>query len=235
MLKLPNDIQRRLEELRDKMAELGYKSAMIRLAKETINELQQKGIHCVDRFARKLLDRVNEEGYLDILMEGRIALILAKNGLSEIFIEYSDEGPDIKANYNGKSVYFEVTRRRPNEEDERLRQSKDPIWISMTRTEIIIERIQEKLGQFESGEINVVVYCSETVTMGLPDIEEAFKYIKQEICHDPERYKKLSGILFTESAEIPLTDLWGFYLLENKYASERLGTHLAKKLKSLHK
>ena len=122
---------------------------------------------------------------------------------------------------------------RPNEEDEQLLQSKDAIFVSSARTANIIGKIQDKLAQLISGEINVVVFCSETVTVGLPDVQEAFKYIREEINRDPKRYNKLSGILFTESAEVTLTDIWGFHLLGNDNAARTLGLRLTKKLESL--
>jgi len=228
-------IKDRLERLVGRMKKLGYNSYVVRLTKVVVNELQQRGVYCVDRFIQKLLDRVNErEEYLDILMEGRVGVILARNGFTEIYIEYREPGPDLKGDYDEQTVYFEVTRRRPNEEDELFLQP-GAHWVEQTSTEAILGRIREKLGQFESGEINVVVYCSETVAMGKPNVEEAFKYIRQEISYDPKSYEKLSGVLFTESAEFPLTDIWEICLFKNENALRPLDIRLTKKLESLQK
>ena len=90
----------RIQRLIERIKKADYKDSdnehMARLAKERINELQQRGVYCVDKFVQKLLDRVNDkETYLDILMEGRFAVILARNNFSNIQIEYSDKGPTV--------------------------------------------------------------------------------------------------------------------------------------------
>jgi hypothetical protein len=224
------------ERLVERMKELGYREHWISLTEKWVNELQQRGVCEIGWFIRKLTDRVcDKDAYLDILMEGRIALILAKNAFSEITFIREEENrslPDLKANWNRSTVYFEVTRKRPGAEDEQFSQS-GAHFVERAKTENISVRIQEKLKQLKSGEINVVVYCSETVRIGTPDIQEAFKYIQQEICNDPERYKKLSGILSTESAEVPATDIWEVNLLKNNNALRPLGKRLTSKLKSL--
>jgi len=204
---------------------------MARLAKERINELQQRGVYCVDRFVRRLLASVTgKEAYLDILMEGRFAIILARNGFKEIHIEYCSEGPDIKTEYNRQTVYFEVTRRHTDEDE----------WTgeygaagpSPDRPENVIDRIWGKLGQLKSGGTNIVVLWSDTVKLGKPDVEEAFKYIQQEICHHP-KYGDLSGVLLTEGGGVDLASLKQFYLFENDRVSKPLGTRLRRKLESL--
>ena len=61
--------ERLIEQLRRRMAKVGYSSYMIERAEKRINELQQRGVYCVDRFVRRLLASVNDkEAYLDILM-----------------------------------------------------------------------------------------------------------------------------------------------------------------------
>lgn len=230
-------IKDRLQRLLEGIKKADYKDCdkehMVRLAEERINELQQRGVHCVDRFVQKLLDRVDDkDAYLDILMEGRFAIILARNGFKEIHIEYCNEGPDIKAEYNGQTIYFEVTRRHTDEDE----------WTgeygaagpSPDRPENVIDRIRGKLGQLQSGEINIVVLWSDTVKLGKPDVEEAFKYIKQEINDDPEKYKSLSGVLFTEGGGVSYTRLTPFHLFKNEKASKLLGTRLARKLECLY-
>ena len=108
------------------------------------NELLKRGVHCIDRFMRKLLDKVaDREAFLDIMMEGRIVIILSKHGFSQIHVEYSDAGPDLKASYNRRTIYFEITKRRPRDEDKVLLQSKGPIWVSPQKTETTLGKIQE--------------------------------------------------------------------------------------------
>ena len=104
-------IKNRLQRLLEGIKKADYKDCdkehMVRLAEERITELQKRGVYCVDRFVKILTDRVNDkEDYLDILMEGRFAVILARNNFSHIEIEYCDEGPDLKARWNRKTVYF---------------------------------------------------------------------------------------------------------------------------------
>ena len=163
-------------QLTARITSLGYQNSTIELTKEVLTKLKRKKI-LVENFLQKLFSRANsntEEDYLDILMQGRIVLILIKNNFPNIQIEYSLKGPDIVSNYYGENIYFEVTRKRPNEDDERFQQPGVHV-ISPPKTENTIEKIQEKLPQLKSGEINIVVLCSETVKLGLSDVEEALK------------------------------------------------------------
>lgn len=207
---------------------------VIKLVKERINELQQRGICGIDKFLQKLFDSAhNKEDYLDILMEGRFAIILARLGFKEIHIEYCEAGPDLKANYNDNTVYFEITRRRPTEDDQAAEVG--ATVISRDRTENIISKIQGKLRQLQSDEINIVVVWSDTIRLSQHELEKAFEHIKQEIKDDPEKYKDLSAILFTEGEESYRTTLKKFYLLKNDEARKLLGICLTRKLKSLQK
>jgi len=227
-------IRVKLQKLIDKMKELGYNDYMIGRAEQLVNELEQIGVYSVDKFVQKLLDRVdNKEGYLDILMEGRFAIILARLKFLKIQIEYCNNGPDIKANYNRNTVYFDVTRRRPNEDDLAV-QSKVAI-VSRDRAENIISKIQNKKSQLQSGETNIVVIWSDTVRLSQYELEEAFEYIKQEIEQNPGTYKDLSAILFTQGEESYRATLKKFYLFKNDRASKPLEICLTKKLESLRK
>ena len=84
------------------------------------------------------------------------------------------------------------------------------------------------------GEINIVVLWSNTPAWNQDVLGEAHKYIKQEICDDPNRYKDLSAILFTPGGFVNVATLEQFCLFENDKTSKRLGPRLTKKLKSLH-
>lgn len=221
------------KKLITRMEELGYNSHMIRLAKERVNELRQRGVLGIDRFLQKLTDRVvDKDAYLDILMEGRFAIILARNNFSRVQIEYSEEGPDLKAIWNRNIVYFEVTRRH-SEVDEWAQQSQENL-PPPDKPDDVISRIQRKLKQLKIDELNVVVFWSDTVTVLSHKMEEAFEYILQEINQNPGTYRDLSGILFTESGGVSSSTLKQFRLFENDKASKPLGTRLANKLESLN-
>ncbi len=233
-------IEGRLQRLIEGIKKADYKDSdnehMARLAKERINELQQRGVYCVDRFVQKLLDRVNDkEAYLDILMEGRFAVILARNNFSDIEIEYCDKGPDLKARWDRKTVYFEVTRKRPSGDDKLFSHpGAGPYWVKLAESEDIIGKIQGKLLQLKPGEINIVVLWSDTPTWNHAVLGEAHKYIQQEINQNPEMYKKLSGVLFTEGGGVSYERLTPFCLFRNDKASKTLGPRLARKLESLY-
>ena len=231
-------IEDRLQRLIERIKKADYKDSdnehMARLAKERINELQQRGVHCVDRFVQKLLDRVNDkEAYLDILMEGRFAIILARNNFSHVHIEYADGCPDLKADWNKYTVYFEVTRKRPSEDNELFSQPGGH-FTKHARIENIISKIQEKMGQLQCGEVNIVVIWSDAIAWHRFALGKAFGYIKQEICDDPTRYKDLSAILFTKGGGVSPERLTPFQLFKNDKASNPLGTRLARKLESLY-
>ncbi len=206
---------------------------VIKLVKERINELQQRGVCGVDRFLQKLFDSAhNKEDYLDILMEGRFAIILARLGFKEIHIEYCEAGPDLKANYNDNTVYFEITRRRPTEDDQSI-QSR-AAFVSRDRVENIISKIQGKLRQLQSDEINIVVVWSDTIRWSQHELEKAFECIRQEIRDDPEKYKDLGSVLFTNGGGVDTATSKQFYLFKNNDASKQLGNRLAEKLDNLH-
>lgn len=227
-------IEDRLQRLIERIKQADYKDSdnehMARLAKERINELQQRGVHCVDKFVRKLLDRVNDkEAYLDILMEGRFVVILARNNFSNIQIEYSDKGPDLKADWNRNTIYFEVTRR--HSEVDGWAEPAEAAFVLSDTVKKTIDRIKRKLSQLQSSEINIVVIWSDTPKLLSQDVAEAFEHIKQD---DSEKCKDLSGVLYTEGGGVELATLKEYYLFENEEASKSLGPRLIRKLKSLH-
>jgi hypothetical protein len=226
-------IEDKLQKLIMRMEELDYNSYMIGLAKERVNELQQRGVLGIDKFVQKLKDRVNDkEAYLDILMEGRFAIILARNNFSKIQIEYADSGPDLEAIWNRKTVYFEVTRRRSAiDEWAEVREAPLP---PPDEPENIINKIQQKLKQLRIGKVNVIVFWSDTMAVVSLNMKEAFEYIKQEISQNPGTYEDLSGVLFTEGGGVSAGTLKQFRIFENNKASKPLGMRLTKKLESLH-
>lgn len=227
-------LQRLIEEIKKADWEDCDKEYMARLAEERIDELQQSGVNCVDRFVHKLLDRIGDkEQYFDILMEGRFAIILARNNFSDIEIEYCDKGPDLKSRWNRKTVYFEVTRKRPSEDDKLFSQP-GAHWAKHSKSEDIIGKIQGKLPQLKPGEINIVVLWSDTLAWNQVVLREAHKDIQQEFDQNPEAYKKLSGILFTEGGGVSPERLTPFCLFRNDRASKPLKPRLARKLKSLY-
>jgi hypothetical protein len=118
-----------------------------------VNELQQRGVQALDRFVRKLSDNLRNkdngedyyESYLDFRKEGRFAKILARNGFKQIEIECAKKGADVKARYDRRIVYFEITRKRENEEDKAIHQSKDGVgWILPYRIDNLRSTIQGK-------------------------------------------------------------------------------------------
>lgn len=227
-------IEDRLQRLIERIKKADYKDSdnehMARLAKERINELQQNGIFGIDRFVQKLLDRVNDKDeYLDILMEGRFAIVLARNNFSDIHIEYIDKGPDLKASWNNNTIYFEVTRR--HSEVDGWAEPAEAAFVLSDTVKKTIRRIKKKLSQLQSGEINIVVIWSDTPKLLSQDVAEAFEHIKQD---DPEKYKDLSGVLYTEGGGVDSATLKEYYLFENKEAFKPLGLRLIRKLKSLH-
>ncbi len=231
-------INDRLQRLIEGIKKANYKDCdeeyMARLAEKRINELQQRGVNCVDRFVQKLLHRISDkEAYLDILMEGRFAVILARNNFFDIEIEYADKGPDLKGRWNRKTVYFEVTRKRPSEDDKLFSQPGGH-FIKHARIENIISKIQEKMGQLQCGEVNIVVIWSDAIAWHQSALGKAFEYINQEITNEPKKYKNLSGVLFTEGGGVSPERLTPFQLFKNGKASNPLGTRLARKLESLY-
>ena len=234
MAKEERIIEDRLQELFAGMNELGYKEHWMELTRRWVNELQERGVDSVDKFVRRLercTKGSDEREYWDVLMEGRVAVMLARNNFSAIEVEYSREGPDIKADWNRNTIYFEVTRKR-SKVDEWAEQAEE-VELPSHKAEDIIGKIKSKLKQLKLGEINIVVFWSDTVAVGERELEEAFEYIQQED-QNTGVYKDLSAILFTESGGVSYGRLSPFYLFKSKYASKPLGTRLARKLKSLH-
>jgi len=228
-------INDKLQELIARIKVVGYKEHWIRLTREYVKELQQRGVYCVDRFVQRLkrcTKGKDPREYWEILLEGRFARILARNGFSKIHIEYSDKGPDIKADWNRNTIYFDVTRKR-SKVDEWAEQPED-VELPSGKPEDIGTKIQGKMGQLQSGEINIVVFWSSTLAVLHLDMAEAFKCIQQEINQNPRVYKDLSGVLFTEDGGVNVATLKQFDLFPNNKALKPLGTRLARKLESLH-
>jgi len=225
------DVEDRLQKLAERMKAVGYKEHWVRLTRKWVHELQQRGVYCVDKFVRRLKRSTggkDEREYWDILMEGRFAVILARNGFSKIHIEYSDEGPDIKANWNRNAIWFDVTRKRSKADEWEV--PPEDVKLPSGKPEDIISRIQNKLKQLKPGEINIIVLCSSTIAVDEHGVREAFKLIEQ----DPKEYEKLSGILFTNDWGIDIATMKQFYLFENKNASKPIGPRLADKLEYMH-
>jgi hypothetical protein len=221
------------EELVNKMTELGYNGHMIKVAKERITELDKSGAKGLDKFVQKLMDRLSDkEAYLDILMEGRFAIILARNNFSNIYIEYNSEGPDLKANWNGNTIYFEVTRKHPKEDE----------WVNNTEAKSIrpvpinttVAKITCKIPQLVADEINIVVVWSDTIELGTHEFKEATEQLTELIKSSSDECKNLTGVLFTEGGGIDTSTLKQFYFFKNDYAFKKIGIRLAKKLDSLH-
>jgi len=88
------------------------------------------------------------------------------------------------------------------------------------------------MSQLRSGEINIIVFWSDTVAVLVFEVKEAFEYIRQEINRNPGVYGKLSGVLFTTGG-VNVATLKQFYLFTNNEASKRLPIRLVRKLESL--
>ncbi len=223
------------EKLIEKMEALGYKEHWIRITKEWINELQQRGVYCVDRFVRKLLEAKDKGTCSDIITEGRFAIILARNEFSGVtFIKEAKKRklPDIKVNYNRSEVYFEVTRKR-SKVDEWAEQPED-VELPSAESEDIISKIQGKMGQLIAGKINILVFWSDTLAVGKSEMKEAFEYIQQEIDQDAGVYKKLSGILFFAGGGFSIPTMKQCYLFPNEKALKPIGHRLARRLDYLN-
>jgi hypothetical protein len=227
--------QLKLNSLCEKMHQSGYQEFKINRVTKLISELQQRDVRGIDKFLKILSQRLsNEDEYFDILREGRFAGILARNGFKQIEIEYANEGPDVKTRYSKRTVYFEITRKRENEEDKAIHQSKDGVgWISPYRLEYILSTIQSKLKKLKDGELNIVVIWADTISLDIRDFKEAVKYIQQEIDISPGRYRRMSGILFTEGVSYPNGTPKQFHLFSNDKADARLPDGLANKLQSM--
>ena len=221
-----------LQELIKRMKELNYEGFKIKRLKRMVNELQQNDVHSIDKVVQKLMNGVNnKEAYKDIDKEGRFAIILARNrfsGVTFIKEDIKHKTPDLKAMWNRNTIYFEVTRKR-SIEDEWADPLEDP-KLPSNKTGNIIGKIKAESKQLKPGEINIVVYWSSTLAVLEPEMKEAIK----EIDSDPEQYKDLTGVLFTEDGAVSIPKLQQFYLFKNDKASKLLGTRLTKKLSSLH-
>lgn len=231
--KIPPVVSSLLSQLSETMRQIGYDEVIIMKLHKRVDELSRRKIAGIEPFLRKLLERAsNRQEYRDILMEGRFAIILARNGFSQIEIEFSDQGPDIRASYKGNTVYFEVTRKRPNEQDEDWEQSEAAFVQSATIGNVIL-KIHSKMSQLKSDEINVVVIWSDSIGFGKPEVYEAFEIIKKKMDNNPDRYKDLSGVLLTEGGGIDVATMKQFCLFRNDRARKQIPNKLAMRLEKL--
>jgi hypothetical protein len=95
-----------------------YSKELIRKrSNEIIEELKAVSVCGIQRFIKRLEIAPDDEEFLDILAQGRLALILSNNGFSGINMEPSKEGPDIMIASERDTFYLEIKRRRSKEED----------------------------------------------------------------------------------------------------------------------
>jgi len=230
-----NDLYTKLNDLYTKMELRCYPKFMARRLTNLVNELTENHVHCVGNFLNMLSSRIeNRQDYLDILMEGRFAVILARHGFTEIRLECSKrkKGPDIVAVYNGEIVNFEITRRRPNECESRLAEQGVAQFVEPDKKQNIVSKILDEISQLPEEEINVVVLWSDTIRLGVSEVKEAFRLICKEIENQPSMHHRLSAVLFTEGSVDMVTGKQ-FHLFLNKHASRRVPDDIAQTLQTL--
>ena len=230
---MTREAQHKLCNLCEKMTQAGYEAFKINRIRELIDVLHKNHIQGINKFIQKLSHRIaDKEAYMDIFVEGQFAVTLAKNKFSEIKLEWSSQGPDIEAVYNRQTICFEVRRRRPAEDE--WSDSFEPNHVKPDCSQRIVSKIQDKLKQLQDGSINIVVFWSSTMKVMSGEMTIAYSNIQHEIDKDPERYHKLSGILFTEMEGYDLHSLKQYYLFRNSSALRPISFRLAKKLEYLH-
>jgi len=159
--------------------------------------------------------------------------MLIQGGFSNVQIEPFDKGPDIKASCDGCILYFEVTRRRPTEADYIIEKTKGPWWVSPEKDDTVIGKIRDELSQLINGEKNIIVVWSNTIKLGKPEVQQAFKSINEEIENNKEAFHKLSGVLLVQDEKIDLTMPEEIYFSPNNYASNQLPCWLINKLECI--
>ena len=219
-----------LTELRRQMRANGYPRFKVNRLEDLLDRLQKSSIG-TSNFTAKLLKSVGDaQQFHDIFVAGKFAAILADNGFRQVEIEYEPQGPDVRASYNGRTIYFEVTRRH-SDEDEWGGFSPEPPEDELGK---IRSKIFGKLSQLKEEEINVVVYWSSTSKVMSHRMAQAFAAeISRILEEDPEPWKELSGILFTEMLGTDIATLKQFCLFRNERAARPLAPRLATKLESL--
>ena len=78
-----------------------------------------------------------------------------------------------------------------------------------------------------------MVIWGDTMSLSRRDFQEAVEYIQQEIDIAPERYRRMSGILFTIGVSYHNGTPKQFHLFSNGKADAILPDRLANKLKSM--
>jgi len=219
------------EKLIEKMRVLGYKEHWINNTVDWINRLNNVRVDGVGKLIRKMLKVNSKLECSDFIAALRFTNILARHNFKEIQLEPYASGPDIKARWNRKFMYFEVTRRRP-EVDEWV-DDFDLDNLPLETPENIISKIHAKVRQLKYGEINVVVFWSDTSRVKPDEMSKAFEFIRDEIKRNPGTYNKLSGVLFTENEAINVNRLKQYYLFPNENALRPIGPRLANKLNNL--
>lgn len=230
---LPASALELLNKIVNKMTPPDYNDVNIQRLYEVVEDIVKYNIQGLDRFLRRLLRAVNDkEEWINIRREGRFAVILAKNGFSPVYLEPSESGPDIKTDYNGNAIYFEVTRRRESADEWKLAEPDVAGFIQPDRTENTIDRIKGKIGQLQPDEMNVVVLWSDTINLDHLEVEEAFQFIQKEIMKSTGVYIKLSAVLFTNGG-VDTSILKQFYLYKNPYSAKPLPDNIVSKLETM--
>jgi hypothetical protein len=231
---LPAEAQKLFNQLVSKMTLPDYNNVNLERLNEVVKDIVNYNIHGLKPFLRRLLRAVSiKEEWVDIRREGRFAAVLAKNGFSSVYLEPSENGPDIKAVYNGNTVYFEVTRRREAMDEWKLAKPGVVDTIEPDKTENTISRILQKHKQLQPGEINIVVLWSDTIGLDHLEMEEAFHYIQKEVDNSPDLFKKLSAVLFTTGGVSYHPSPKQFHLYININAQRKLTDAIIQKLETM--
>ncbi len=168
---------------------------------QQLAQLRSKGVIDVEVYEQKLNDNANDENNLkNHMAEGRAALLFLNNG----FTVKMRESPDLEIAFNRETVYVEVKRFRPKEQDlldkkameeqsrkyEHSGNEEDNILVPIGDTTVtegkpvwaqMADVAQSKVGQYKEAAPNILMIASDsdsteaTLTAAAHEVEERIR------------------------------------------------------------
>lgn len=172
-----------------------------------LRQLESAGAKALEVLTKKLVQAANKKEFYDLFAEALAAGVFLRNRFHVTFLK--SPGPDVRVEHNDYRLFVEVKRIREdyektNKMERKMRRCLDEGKLAIYGTvedvqkgaEKIKSVVQEALRQLVKGELNLVFLWIDKRLWEEWEFLEAMKYIQEEICGDPKRYSKISGLIY---------------------------------------
>jgi hypothetical protein len=222
------------------MKSSGYGEERIDYVIRLLELMVSMDIERVDRLEKALYNAIpNNEGFLNHVAEGEIALKLASNDFHIVYEPFGNKGPDLSASCSDCNFYIEVSRfEKDYETNKKLNSAfgdEDEILVEYGRGErdsyTFYDKIVNEAKQLPKGQKGLIFLKSDNARMEDIEFQEAIACLKL-LTSEQNLLPQLSGVLF-DSGWINLHTHKYLYLWRNTKAANRLDDFIARRLEDL--